>query len=171
MQKSYFFLFVLLVFGGALSHPVEAVGQEGRRLKIVSPEMDSLAINDSVAFFRGMADPSGQLFLNGEEVKIYGTCVFAIEYTRLSPGGDLSLQPGDLLQVEMKATPGMQATFYKGIPFRSGLDRNRRKWGLSRRIYLAAIRYACRRNATLFSPRPEDQEGGSGRKPAAADSA
>lgn len=46
MQKSYFFLFVLLVFGGALSHPVEAIGQEGRRLKIVSPEMDSLAIND-----------------------------------------------------------------------------------------------------------------------------
>lgn len=39
-------MFVLLVFGGALSHPVEAVGQEGRRLKIVSPEMDSLAIND-----------------------------------------------------------------------------------------------------------------------------
>lgn len=153
-------MFVLLVFGGALSHPVEAVGQEGRRLKIVSAEMDSLAINDSVAFFQGMADPSGQLFLNGEEVKIYGTCVFAaplylqegmnefqvahvldhdtmqrrlvvvyqkptrpsptagfaIEYTRLSPGGDLSLQPGDLLQVEMKATPGMQATFYKGIP-------------------------------------------------------
>lgn len=116
MQKSYFFLFVLLVFGGVLSHPVEAVGQEGRRLKIVSAEMDSLAINDSVAFFQGMADPSGQLFLNGEEVKIYGTCVFAIEYTRLSPGGDLSLQPGDLLRVEMKATPGMQATFYKGIP-------------------------------------------------------
>lgn len=77
MQKSYFFLFVLLVFGGALSHPVEAVGQEGRRLKIVSAEMDSLAINDS----------------------------------------------------------------------------------------------ACGRNATLFSPRPEDQEGRSGRKPAAADSA
>lgn len=41
---------------------------------------------------------------------------FAIEYIRIAPGGDLWLQPGDLLQVEMKATPGMAATFYQGIP-------------------------------------------------------
>ncbi|MGK6350389.1 N-acetylmuramoyl-L-alanine amidase [Parapedobacter sp. DT-150] len=44
------------------------------------------------------------------------TAGFAIESVHLSTGGDLWLQPGDLLQVEMKATPGMKATFFKDIP-------------------------------------------------------
>src|SRR5690606_33137383 len=41
---------------------------------------------------------------------------FAIESVRILPGGNVWLQPGDLLQVEMKATPGMEATFYNDIP-------------------------------------------------------
>src|SRR5690606_37598575 len=44
------------------------------------------------------------------------TAGFAIESVRILPAGDVWLQPGDLLQVEMKATPGMAATFYNDIP-------------------------------------------------------
>lgn len=43
------------------------------------------------------------------------TSGFAISYTQVLPGGDLWLQPGDALQVEMKATPGLRATFM-GVP-------------------------------------------------------
>lgn len=42
---------------------------------------------------------------------------FAIESVRILPGGqEVWLKPGDLLSVEMKASPGMTATFFKGIP-------------------------------------------------------
>ncbi|MFC3200116.1 N-acetylmuramoyl-L-alanine amidase [Parapedobacter deserti] len=41
---------------------------------------------------------------------------FAIDQVRVFPGGALWLMPGDLLQVEMKATPGNEAFFYKDIP-------------------------------------------------------
>lgn len=42
---------------------------------------------------------------------------FAIESIRILPGGNaIWLKPGDLLSVEMKATPGMSATFFNGIP-------------------------------------------------------
>lgn len=44
------------------------------------------------------------------------TAGFAIEYVRVLPGGDMWLQEGDLLQVEMKASPGMKASFFKNIP-------------------------------------------------------
>lgn len=45
------------------------------------------------------------------------TAGFAIESVRLLQGGDdIWLQPGDLLQVEMKATPGMKATFHGDVP-------------------------------------------------------
>jgi len=40
---------------------------------------------------------------------------FAISYAKVLPGGDLWLQPGDALRVEMKATPGLRATFM-GVP-------------------------------------------------------
>ncbi len=136
-----------------------AFGQQ-QRLNVVSPAADSSVVDEAIAYFRGMADPKGTLFLNGEEVKVYSTGVFAaplelqegrnelqvwhaigtdtlrkrmvvvyekpaplqpttgfaIEYVRVLPGGELWLQPGDLLQVEMKATPGMSAFFYRDIP-------------------------------------------------------
>lgn len=44
------------------------------------------------------------------------TSGFDIEYVRILPGGDMWLQEGDILQVEMKASPGMTATFYKQTP-------------------------------------------------------
>ncbi|MEC3880042.1 N-acetylmuramoyl-L-alanine amidase [Parapedobacter sp. 10938] len=135
-------------------------GQQKARLEITSPARDNSIVTDTPAYFRGFADPSGTLFLNGIEVPVYSTGVFAaplplqegtnelqvwhvmgadtlrrpivvvfekpapphptagfaIEHARILPGGDLWLQPGDLLQVEMKATPGMEATFYNGTP-------------------------------------------------------
>ncbi|MGV3761982.1 N-acetylmuramoyl-L-alanine amidase [Parapedobacter sp.] len=137
-----------------------AQGQQKDRLEITSPATDHAIVTDTPAYFRGVADPAGALFINGIEVPVYGTGVFAaplplqegtnellvwhvlgtdtlrrsimvvyekpappkpttgfaIEYARILPGGDLWLRPGDLLQVEMKATPGMEATFYNGIP-------------------------------------------------------
>ncbi|SEM78362.1 N-acetylmuramoyl-L-alanine amidase [bacterium A37T11] len=41
---------------------------------------------------------------------------FAIESVNVMPSGELWLQPGDRIQVAVKAIPGMEATFYKGIP-------------------------------------------------------
>lgn len=41
---------------------------------------------------------------------------FAIEYVKLIPDGDMWLQPGDAILIEMKASPGMKASFYKNIP-------------------------------------------------------
>lgn len=41
---------------------------------------------------------------------------FAIEYVRMIPNDEQWLQPGDHLQVTMKATPGMMGSFLKGIP-------------------------------------------------------
>ena len=146
---------LLIASTGVLS----ALGQSSR-LKITSPAKDNSIVTDTPAYFRGIADPSGSLFLNGIKVPVYGTGVFAallplqdganelqvwhvlgtdtlreqmvvvyekpappqptkgfaIEYVRILPGGNLWLQPGDPLQVEMKATPGMQATFYNHIP-------------------------------------------------------
>lgn len=137
-----------------------AQGQQKSRLNVISPVKDRSVIADTPAYFRGIADPSGALFLNGIEVPIYSTGVFAaplelregsnellvwhvlggdtlrrrmvvvyekpapsqqtqgfaIESMRILPGGDLWLQPGDPLQVEMKATPGMDASFYNGAP-------------------------------------------------------
>lgn len=134
--------------------------QQPRGLKVTSPIKDSTVVADTPAYFRGIADPSGTLFLNGIEVPVYSTGVFAaplqlgegvnelqvwqvlgkdtlrkrmvvvyekpappkptggfsIESVRILSGGDVWLRPGDPLQVEMKATPGMDATFYKGIP-------------------------------------------------------
>lgn len=127
---------------------------------MTSPRSDSTVVTDTRVYFRGFADPSGTLFLNGVEVPVYSTGVFAaplslregsnelqiqlavgsdtlrkrmvvlyqkpkppaptggfaIESVRVLPEGELWLQPGDLLQVEMKATPGMEATFYNDIP-------------------------------------------------------
>lgn len=135
-------------------------GQQPLRLNVTSPAVDSSVIADTIAYFRGIADPAGTLLLNGEEVPVYSTGVFAapmhlqvganafqvqhvlnadtvnkrmivvyerpmplqptagfsIDYVRVLPAGDVWLQPGDLLQVEMKATPGMAASFYKDIP-------------------------------------------------------
>ena len=134
--------------------------QQVRGLKVTSPRSDSTVVTDTLVYFRGIADPSGTLFLNGEEVPVYRTGVFAaavslregpnelqiqlvvggdtlrkrmvviyqtpkppaptggfaIESVRIMPEGELWLQPGDLLQVEMRATPGMDATFYNNIP-------------------------------------------------------
>ncbi len=137
-----------------------AFGQQKKRLNVMSPIKDSAVVADTPVYFRGIADPSGALFLNGNEVPIYSTGVFAaplhlqvganelqvwhvsgadtlrkrmvvvyerpqppqptagfsIEHVRILPEGDVWLQPGDALQVEMKATPGMEATFYNGAP-------------------------------------------------------
>jgi N-acetylmuramoyl-L-alanine amidase len=41
---------------------------------------------------------------------------FAIDYVRMVPNDDTWLQPGDRLQVTMKAAPGVSASFLKGIP-------------------------------------------------------
>lgn len=42
---------------------------------------------------------------------------FAIEYVKILPGGDqIWLQEGGRLEVEMKGTPGMEATFFHQIP-------------------------------------------------------
>ncbi|WP_262247458.1 N-acetylmuramoyl-L-alanine amidase [Parapedobacter soli] len=137
-----------------------AMGQQRARLTIKSPLKDSTVIIDTPVYFRGIADPAGTLSVNGVDVPVYSTGVFAaplhlqlginelqvchvmgtdtlrkrlvlvyekpeppqptvgfaIEYARILPAGDLWLQPGDLLQVEMKATPGMEATFYNNTP-------------------------------------------------------
>ena len=150
---------LVMAFQVSFCLPV-ALGQQQPRLKVVSPTADSSVVADTIAYFRGKADPTGTLFLNGEEVTVYGTGVFAtpmylqagvnefrvqhvvnadtllkrivvvyekpaplqptagfsIEYVRILPKGDVWLQPGDLLQVEMKATPGMVASFYKDVP-------------------------------------------------------
>src|SRR5690606_32162984 len=130
------------------------------RLKVMVPLKDSTVIADTPAYFRGIADPLGDLFLNGIEVPVYSTGVFAAPLQlqeginevqvwhvlgadtlrkrmvvvsgkpvppkptdgfsrgsdRVLPGGDLWLEPGEPLQVEMKATPGMDAPFYNDIP-------------------------------------------------------
>src|SRR5690606_28458166 len=148
---------ILFVVGIGISM---AQGQQQSRLNVISPVKDSSIVADTPAYFRGIADPSGALFLNGIEIPIYRTGVFAtplelqegtnellvwhvlgsdtlrrrmvvvyekpappqptqgfaIESMRILPGGDLWLRPGDPLQVEMKATPGMDATFYNGVP-------------------------------------------------------
>lgn len=44
------------------------------------------------------------------------TTGFAIEYVKLIPEGDLWLRPGDLLQVEMKGTPGQSAYWMGDVP-------------------------------------------------------
>ncbi len=150
-------VWVLFIVSTGLS---AAQGQQPSRLKVMAPLKDSTVIADTPAYFRGIADPLGDLFLNGIEVPVYSTGVFAaplqlreginelqvwhvlgadtlrkrmvvvyekpvppkptngfsIESVRVLPGGDLWLQPGDPLQVEMKATPGMEATFYNDIP-------------------------------------------------------
>jgi len=133
-------------------------------LKITSPAEGHRVITDTPAYFRGIADPAGALFLNGIQVPVYSKGVsaplllqegtnnlqvwhvlrtdtlheqpevvyekttppqptkgFAIESARILPGGDVWLQSGDLLQVEMKPTPGGDATFYNGAPL-SELD-------------------------------------------------
>ncbi len=149
-----------LILGAMFFNVMGSNAQQRPRLKVVSPAVDSSLVNDTIAYFRGIADPSGALFLNGENVKIYSTGVFAaplalqdganelqvshaigadtlykrmvvvyekpappqptagfaIESVSILPGGELWLQPGDLLQVEMKATPGMSGTFYTDIP-------------------------------------------------------
>lgn len=136
-----------------------AYGQQ-RALKLVSPAADNTVVNESTVYFRGTTDPKSKLILNGSDVTVYSTGVFAaamglcagrnefevlqvlgadtvhrqlivqyeppmpahptagfaIEYARVLPQGELWLQPGDLLQVEMKATPGMRATFFRDIP-------------------------------------------------------
>ncbi|SEL54983.1 N-acetylmuramoyl-L-alanine amidase [Parapedobacter koreensis] len=140
--------------------PVALIAQPVPRLKVAFPTSDSTIVAEGTVYFKGRADTTGTLFLNGDAVKIYSTGIFvsplhlveginelqidhviesdtlhkrmvvvykkplppqpttgfAIEYVRLSAAGDLWLQPGDLLQVEMKASPGMSATFYKDIP-------------------------------------------------------
>lgn len=44
------------------------------------------------------------------------TAGFAIESIRVFPGKTIWLQPGDRLQLEVKATPGMEASFLHDIP-------------------------------------------------------
>lgn len=44
------------------------------------------------------------------------TAGFSISYAKVLPDDNLWIQPGDALQVEMKATPGLRATFMKDIP-------------------------------------------------------
>jgi N-acetylmuramoyl-L-alanine amidase len=44
------------------------------------------------------------------------TTGFAIEYVKLIPEGDLWLRPGDLIQVEMKGTPGQTAYWMGDVP-------------------------------------------------------
>ncbi len=128
-------------------------------LKLISPAQDSLVVTGSLTYLRGIGDPSATLWLDGEEVTIYGTGAFAaairleegpneslltytkgkdtlhrrlvfeyqrpappqptegfaIDYAKVLPGGNLWVRPGDALQVEMKATPGMRASFM-GVP-------------------------------------------------------
>ena len=152
--------FLMILFGAGSGFVSRASAQQPRGLKMMSPRNDSTVVADTPAYFRGIADPSGALFLNGVEVPVYSTGVFAaplqlqegvnefqvwqvlgsdtlrkrmvvvyekpappeptagfaIESVRILSGGDLWLQPGDPLQVEMKATPGMIGTFYNGIP-------------------------------------------------------
>ncbi len=140
--------------------PLSVVYGQQPRLKLVSPASDSTMANESTVYFRGTTDPNSKLVLNGSEVTVYNTGVFAaamglcpgrnafevlhvsgldtvrkslivqyeppvppqptvgfaIEYARVLPQGELWLQPGEQLQVELKATPGMQATFFRDIP-------------------------------------------------------
>ena len=67
----------LIVLVAVFIGVMDAVAQQRPRLKVVSPTADSTVIDEAVAYFRGMADPSGELFLNGIEVKVYSTGVFA----------------------------------------------------------------------------------------------
>src|SRR5690606_38943155 len=53
------------------------LSQQQSRLNVVSPTADSTVTADTVVYFRGLADPAGVLFLNGEEVPVYSTGVFA----------------------------------------------------------------------------------------------
>lgn len=136
-----------------------AANGQVKPLKLISPTHDSSAVESSLTYLRGIGDPSAQLWLDGEEVIIYGTGAFAaairleegrnesllsyvkgrdtlqrrlvfeykrpappqptegfaITYAKVLPGGDRWVQPGDALQVEMKATPGLRASFM-GVP-------------------------------------------------------
>lgn len=61
---------------------------------------------------------------------------FAIENVRLIPQGDIWLQPGDFLQVEMKASPGMQATFSEHqVPMMELDSAQTGVWGIYRGEY------------------------------------
>lgn len=135
------------------------IAQQVRPLKLTAPQSDSTTVHKSVVYFKGLADPTAALFVDGTETKIYSTGVFAaelalqegrnestltyitredtlyrsfvfnyeipkpppatsgfaIESVSILPAGELWLSPGDPLQVEMKATPGMKATFFGGI--------------------------------------------------------
>ena len=157
--KRMLILFLVMICGSCLLS--RATAQSSVGLRVTSPKADSTVVADSLIYFRGMADPSTTLFLNGMEVPVYRTGVFAapmqleeglnefqvrqvlsrdtilrkrivvvyeepappqptrgfaIESVRILQAGDVWLQPGDLLQVEMKATAGMEATFYNNIP-------------------------------------------------------
>ncbi len=146
-------VFCVLVLSLGISLPIGALGQISP-LKLKSPVQDSVHVRSATTYLQGFADPSAFLFLQGEEVKIYATGVFAaaltleeghnafellygidgdttkrrlvyvyerpspprptagfaIESVRLIPGGDLWLKSGDYLQIEVKASPGMDAT-------------------------------------------------------------
>src|SRR5690606_36361796 len=67
-----------------------AFGQS-TRLKITSPAKDNSIVTDTPAYFRGIADPSGALFLNGIEVPIYSTGVFAAPLPLLEGTNELQV--------------------------------------------------------------------------------
>ena len=63
-------LWALLAFSVGVS---TAQVKQRVRLTVASPAADSTVSTDSLVYFRGMADPSGTLFLNGVPVPVYRT--------------------------------------------------------------------------------------------------
>src|SRR5690606_140503 len=68
--------FAFMVFSAMCWAPT-AFGQQQPRLKVTSPVADNSVVADTPAYFRGIADPAGGLFINGIEVPVYSTGVFA----------------------------------------------------------------------------------------------
>src|SRR5690554_2522696 len=69
-------LFCVLGLSLGVSLPISVFGQISP-LKLKSPGQDSVHVRSATTYLQGFADPSAFLFLQGKEVKIYSTGVFA----------------------------------------------------------------------------------------------
>lgn len=89
---------------------------------------------------------------------------FAIEYVRTIPNDDQWLRPGDRLQVQMKATPGMSGSFLKGIAMTEVDSAETGVRGIYRGEYLikqgdtlaaAPVEFKLNNNKTIISARTD----------------
>lgn len=150
-KLSFIFLVFIISF-----FPVRGISQlqPGENLKLAFPAADSVKVNTSSVYIRGLARP-GKLEINNADVNVLKTGAFyqlvqlspgknhiilkhsingnlieknllieyelpkkpepvkgfAIEQIKIYPEGELWLQQGDAIQIEVKASPGMKASF------------------------------------------------------------